>query len=70
MKIEISIEPYNLGGTTMKLSYVIKIGDELFCFDELIENAWFEDKSIFRRIVEDASFKLQKLYQDKNYNKI
>jgi hypothetical protein len=65
MKIEIAIEPYNLGGSNLRLSYRVEVHGEIFAFDEIMKDDWFTDKSIFRRITEDATYRLQKLYNDK-----
>jgi hypothetical protein len=66
MKIEICIEPFQMDNSNIELRYRIIVGAEIFQFQEIMENDWFQDKSVFRRIVESSSYRLQKLYQDKN----
>jgi hypothetical protein len=64
MKIEIELEQSDMFPRGIILKYRVEQFGKIACFNEIMENDWMQDKSIFRRVVEGASYKLQKLYND------
>jgi len=64
MKIEIELEQSDMFPRGIVLKYRVNYMGKITAFNEMMENDWMQDKSIFRRVVEGASYRLQKLYND------
>ena len=62
--ITISVEPWALDASRIKLSFELRYEGEVYRTEEIMEYDWFSDESIFQRVVRNAAGKLQATYLD------